>query len=285
MTKTHYAIAAIAALAAAAAPIRASAARPSPSEISVDLKLDESDYVVRERIRGVVDVRNMSPDRISVGYANSKDLLFVEVFKASDMSQLEETKRRPFVAAFRLEPNEGQKLETFLGDHYGVDEPRRYLARPVLVHAGHRFEGQYRAFDVVPGLRVATAVQMFSTRAGVRRVFDLVRWSRKGNEHLFLSAHDEGGGDRAWITTDIGPMMRMTPPTVSIMAGGEVVVIHRNGGDSFVRSEFWSLPDALDFRSRQMVADPETAAQNRVKEIYAERGGVKPADRPWWKFW
>ena len=275
---------ALAALAAFAAPDAASA-RPSPSEISVDLKLDETDYVCRERIRGVVDIKNMSPDKISVGYANSKDILFIEVFRASDMSQLEETKRRPFVSAFRVEPNEGQKLETFLGDHYGLEEPRRYLARPVLVHAGYRFEGQYRSFDIVPGMKIATAVQMFSNRAGVKRVFELVQWPRKGCGHLFLSAHDEGGGERTWVTTDVGPMMKLTKPTISIMSGGEVVVIHRNGGDSFVRSEFWSLPDALDFRTREMIADPETAAQNRVRQIYSERGGVKPADRPWWKFW
>jgi hypothetical protein len=275
---------ALIALFALAAPGKASA-RPSPSEISVDLKLDETDYVCRERIRGVVDIKNMSPDKISVGYANSKDLLFVEVFKASDMSQLEETKRRPFVSAFRVESNEGQKLETFLGDHYGLDEPRRYLARPVLVHDGYRFEGQYRAFDIVPGMKIATAVQMFSNRSGVRRVFDLLQWTRKGCIHLFLAARDEGGGDRTWMTTDIGPTMKLTKPTISIMSGGEVIVIHRNGGDSFVRSEFWSLPDALDFRSREMISDPETAAQNRVKQIYNERGGVKPADRPWWKFW
>ena len=138
-----------------------------------------------------VDIKNMSPDKISVGYANSKDLLFVEVFKASDMSQLEETKRRPFVSAFRVESNEGQKLETFLGDHYGLDEPRRYLARPILVHDGYRFEGQYRAFDIVPGMKIATAVQMFSNRSGVRRVFDLLQWTRKGCIHLFLAARDE----------------------------------------------------------------------------------------------
>jgi hypothetical protein len=282
--KRHCFAISLAALAAFAAPGRASA-RPSPSEISVDLRLDETDYVARERIRGVIDVKNMSPDKVSVGYANSADRLFVEVFRASDMSQLEESRRRPFVAAFMLKSNEGQKLESFLGDHYGLEEPRRYLARPVLVHGGSRFEGQYRSFDIVPGTKIATAVQMFSNRDSLRRIFDLVQWSRKGSMHLFLTAHDEGCGDRTWITTDIGPMMRLKNPTISIMPGGEIIVIHRNGSDSFVRSEFWSMPDALDFRSREMIADPETAAQNRVKEIYAERGGVKPADRPWWKFW
>ena len=37
-------------------------------EISVDLKLDNIDYVAGERIRAVVDVANSSPESISVGY-------------------------------------------------------------------------------------------------------------------------------------------------------------------------------------------------------------------------
>ena len=46
------------------------AAGAATSEIRVDLKLDGSDFVSGERIRGVVDVANSSPDRVSVGYAN-----------------------------------------------------------------------------------------------------------------------------------------------------------------------------------------------------------------------
>ncbi len=264
-------------------PLAAGAVGTPP--ISVDLKLDELDYVVGERVRGVVDVKNMSPDTIGVGRATSKDRLFIEVYRSSDMRELERTNERPFVAAFQLEMNEGQKLETFLADHFALSEPRRYLARPVLVHGRTRYEGQYRAFDIVPGMRVTGALQMFSNRDGLSRRFELVRWMRKGCEHLFLTARDEGTSSRKWRTTDVGAMMKLTKPTVSILPGGEVVVVHRTGPDHFIRSEFWSLPDALEFHSRELVQDPETAGQNRVQEMYNKAGGVKAAPRPWWKFW
>ena len=257
----------------------------TPSEISVDLKLDEIDYVSGERIRGVIDVKNMSPYRISVGYSNSVDRLFVEVYRSVDMSQLERTSARPFVSPFRVESNEGQKLEVFLGDRYPLREERRYLARPVLVHGGVRYEGQYRAFDVVPGLHISGALQQFANRPGLNRSFALVSWPRKGRQHLFVTAWDEGAGARKWVTTDVGPMMKITKPTVSVLPSGEVIVLHRGGPDSFIRSEFWSLPDALEFRTRELVQDPETAGQNRVQEMYKKQGGVKAADRPWWKFW
>lgn len=273
----------LAALACAA--LTWAAVAESPSEISVNLKLDEIDYLSGERVRGVIDIKNTAPEKVSVGFSNSKDRLIVEVFRASDMSQLTRIGERPFVAPFRIDANEGQKLEVLLANHYALDVPRRYLARPVLIHGGLRYEGQYRAFDIVPGIKITGALQMFSNREGLSREFTLVHWMRKGHEHIFLTAADHGGDDRPWPTYDLGALMRITRPTVSILPGGEVVVLHRTGPDHFIRSEFWSLPDALEFRTRELIQDPETAGQNRVQEMYNKAGGVKPVNRPWWKFW
>ena len=256
-----------------------------PSDISVDLKLDDISFVAGERMRGVVSLRNMSPVKLSGGGTNTQDRLFIEVFRASDYHQIEPFGSRAYVASFDLAPNEGQRLETYIGDHYELLEPRRYLARPVLVHAGQRYVGGYSAFDIVPGMKITGALQVFTNREGLSREFSLLHWSRKGKEHLFLAAVDHGSSERRWLTHDIGPMMRITKPTISIMPDGIVVVFHRNGADSFVRSEFWSLPDALEFHSRQSVLDPETAGQTRGQQMYKAAGGVKPADRPWWKFW
>lgn len=270
-------------LIAAFAPVAAFAA--TPSEITVDLKLRSGDYVSGEQIVGVVNIVNVSPETVSVGRPGSRDRFVIEVFRSADMSQMDRSVRRPFVAPFLLNPNEGQKLETRLGDHYGLRTPGRYLARPVLVHDGIRFEGQMRAFDVVPGMKVTTALQMFSNREGLRREFTLVRWSRGGRDHLFLTAQDTGPGGRRWLTTDLGELMNITKPTISVMPTGEVIVLHRVDPDHFIRSEFWSVPDDIEFHRRELLQDPETAGSQRVREIYEESGGVQPKENPWWKFW
>ena len=254
------------------------------SEIKVDLKLGGSDFVAGERIRGVVDIANPSPDKISVGYSNSEDRFFVEVFRASDLRQLPQANETPFVARFSLNSSEGQKLETFLADHYGLREPSRYLAKPVLVHGGVRYEGAMRAFDIVEGIKLTGALQLFKNRKGLQREFSVVHWPRNNTEHLFLKAADSGTSSRKWHTRDLGPILRIENPSLSVMPNGEVVVLHRLNQDQFVRSEFWSLPDALEFRVREAVRDPETAGTARVRELYKE-GGIKPKQNPWWKFW
>lgn len=254
------------------------------SEINVDLKLPGGDFIAGESIRAVVDVANSSPDTISVGYSNSADSLLIEVFRANDMHQLQHIRKSPFVAAFVIKSSEGQKLETFIGDHFSLWEPRRYLVRAVLVHRGLRYEGQLRAFDIVDGVKIGAATQLFATRPGLQREFTLVYWSRNHSEHLFITAKDSGAKLRRWTTRDLGPMLRLENPAISVMPSGEVVVLHRLTQDQFVRSEFWSLPDALEFRFREAVQDPETAGTARVRELYRE-GGIKAKSNPWWKFW
>ena len=155
----------------------------------------------------------------------------------------------------------------------------------MLVHGGLRYEGQLRAFTVVPGMKVGSALQMFKNAEGLRREFTLLSWSRRNTEHLFLAAQDEGSVSRKWTTTDLGPFMRLRKPTLSVLGTGEVIVIHSCDRDRFRRSEFWSLPDALELNKHEFVRDPETAGSERVKELYKESGGVQPVARPWWKFW
>lgn len=270
-------------IAAAALVLKVTAA--TTSEITVNLKMDNLDYIVGERVRGVIDVVNVSPDTVSIGYPESSDRLFIELFRAKSREQVEEVTDTPFVSEFELKPNEGQKLETFLSDHYALKQATRYLAKPVLVHDGMRYEGQMRAFDMVPGMRVANALQMFSNHDGLSREFNLVYWSRKGHEHLFLQANDLGISTRQWHTVDLGELMKITKPTISVMPNGEVIVLHRLDSDNFIRSEFWSVPQGIEFHRRELLQDPETAGSARVRELYEESGGVKPKEHPWWKFW
>jgi len=273
----------------------------APTEITVDLKLDASDFIAGERVRGVIDIANSSPDTIGIGGKfrvwgmegsnrvvkadyNVNDRFFIEVSRASNGSQLSQVSKTPFVANFAVECGEGQKLETFLADHYALREPSRYLAKPVLVHEGVRFEGQPRAFDIVEGVRVGSAMQMFANCKGLQREFELVYWSKARGEHLFLKAKDAGVSSRLWTTRDLGPILRLDKPTISILPSGEIIVLHRLNQDQFVRSEFWSLPNALEFRGCMAVSDPETAGTARVRELYKEKG-VAPKTNPWWKFW
>lgn len=261
----------------------AALAAPPQSEISVKLVPERREYVVGERIRAVVDIANSSADSIDVGKPGSADAFRIEVFRARDMASRDRAGNKPFVAPFLLHSSEGQKLETFIGDHFPLHDPVRYLARAVLVHAGARYESSLVSFDVVPGMTVGRAMQMFSNRPGLKRTFEIVYWMRGQREHIFLKASDAGG--RVWRTTDLGGLLRITEPKISVMPNGEVIVLHRATQNQFMRSVFWSLPDALDFRKQEPMVDPDVAGSQRMRDLYMESGGVTPVKKSWWKFW
>ena len=198
----------------------------APSEITVRLSMTYNTYVEGERIRAVVDVSNSSADVIDCRKADSPDRLLLELFRATDRHEYIKLGNRPFVAPFALLPREGQKLETFAGDHFRFDENIRYFMRAVLVHEGMRFESSLQSFDVIPGLNCGRAMQMFSRREGLKREFELVHTGRDQVEHIFLKARDSGMSSRRWVTTDLGPVLRVTRPKLSVMPSGEVIVLH-----------------------------------------------------------
>lgn len=259
-------------------------AAPPLTEITVQLKFDEQEFVVGERIRAIVDVANASADVIDARKLDSPDRLVLELWRAHDRHRYE-SGDRAFVAPFALLSGEGQKLETFFADHFPLDETTRYLARAVLVHAGMRYESSLKSFTVVPGLRLGGALQMFEGHDGLKREFELCHWGRNRVEHLFLKARDAGASSRKWQTTDLGPFLRITRPKISILPSGEVVVLHRVTQRAFVRSVFWSIPAAFEFHEHEQLVDPDMAGAERAKELYQEAGGVEPVRKSWWKFW
>ena len=256
-----------------------------PTEITVQLVMTHDVYVAGERVRAIVDVANASADVIDCRKRDAADRLFVEVFRAHDKKRYDRITDKPFVAPFALLSGEGQKLETFLADHFRFDENTRYLARAVLVHGGTRFESALKSFDMVPGLPCGNALQMFSNRDGLQRNFELVHWGRDQVEHIFLKARDGGTSTRPWRTTDLGPVLRVTPPKISVMPSGEVLVLHRATQDKFLLSTFWSLPDVLEFKKREVMSDPDVVGAERVKDFYKDTGGVEPVKKAWWRFW
>ena len=257
----------------------------APTELTVRLELSSDQYVEGERIRAVVDVANASADVIDCRTEKSKDVLAIELFRASDKYQFEKASDAPFTAGFALLSGEGQRLETFIGDHFPFHKATAYQARAVLIHDGMRFESPLKTFSVVPGMKCGGALQLFEGKDDLKREFELCHWNRDRVEHLFLKARDQGRLPRRWPTTDLGPVLRVTPPKLSVLPSGEVLVLHRATQDAFIRSEFWSIPGAFEFHLHEPMMDPDVAGAKRVREVYQESGGVEPVKKAWWKFW
>ena len=284
MKAIHFVFAA----ALAAALSARGAADPSKAHaVNVILKMTHPEYITGERIRAEVEIRNGSTSPIVVGASDSTDFVLLELFKSDARHPVERWSEQKVTVPFVLKSGEAQKFEVFFDRNYRLEKDGRYLARAVVLHDGIRYEGSLLAFSVVPGIRLSGALQMFSNRPGLRREFELLYWNRNRFEHLFLRARDKSGngGSRTWVTSDLGTLLRVTPPKISIKDNGEVTILHRASQDEFIRSDFWSLPDAFEFQEHARMVDPDVAGSERVKSLYQESSGVEPVKKAWWKFW
>ena len=279
---------AAAALALAAAAFTALAQQRSASEISVSFKPDHTEYVAGERIRGVVSVINASTETLHGNAAGAPDRLCLEAKVKSSRGEerLDAAKDVPFTVRFAIDPSHRQNFEVFADRHFPMLRETRYLIRPVLVHGGARYEGSWRSISVVPGMKLGEYVQMFSNVDGLRRDFTLVYWGRDRLEHLFLKIRDiSPAGEFYHPTRDLGPIMRVTKPTLSVSPRGEVTITRRNAQDSFARTVFWSLPDVFDHHKTESLVDPDVAGSAAVKATYKSGKPLKAKETKWWQFW
>jgi len=273
-------------LAAASMAVPVSSLQKDMAAVGVTLRMTHSEYLIGEHIRAELEIRNGSTTPIIVGAKDSTDFIFLELFKNDTKHSMERHSEAKVTVPFVLKSGEAQTFEVFFDRNYTLETEGRYLGRAVVVHDGMRYEGALRAFSLVPGMRISTALQMFSNRPELRREFELLYWSRRRTEHLFLRATDHSEkGDRMWVTSDLGTLLRQTRPKISIRDGGEVTVLHRATKDEFIRSDFWSLPDAFEFQEHARMVDPDIAGSERIKSLYEESAGVEPVKKAWWKFW
>lgn len=277
-----------AAAAFAAAAFAAGAQQRTACEISVSFKPDHTEYISGERIRGVVSVINASTEMLHGNGPGAPDLLFLEAKVKSSRGEerIDAAKGEPFTVRFAIDPSHRQNFEVFVDRHFPMLNETRYLIRPVLVHGGARYEGSWRSISVVPGMKLGEYVQMFSNVEGLRRDFTLVYWGRDRLEHLFLKIRDTTPSGKFYHRTrDLGPIMRVTKPTLSVSPRGEVTITRRNAQDSFARSVFWSLPDVFEHHKTESLVDPDVAGSAAVKATYKSGKPLKAKETKWWQFW
>jgi hypothetical protein len=261
------------------------AAGASAQQIEVSLTLAYTSYVIGEPVVVQLEAVNATRDLIDAGGPESKDEVLVEFTKGDRHNELSPYNPAPVAGVFQLKPGQTLTRKIELDKWFQLTSEGRYAVRAVVVHDGMRYESTKKSFDVVPGIALRSAVQMFVKRPDAKRLFRLVYWSRSQSERLFLRIEDDPEG-KVWDSLDLGVLLRLSEPKVDISPDGEVTVVHRATQDAFIRTVLWSLPDSVEVVERNTLLDPEISASQRVKALYGEMADDKKEEKkPWWKFW
>jgi hypothetical protein len=255
-------------------------------QVEMTLTLAYNAFIVGEPVLVQLEALNTTRDLLDIGGADSKDALIVELSRGGQYNDITPFNNDSIIGKFQLKPGQVFQQKVELDKFFPVVEEGKYIVRFVIVHDGLRYESVKKSFDVVPGIPVKDAVQMFVKRQNQKRLFKLVFWHRNQTDRLFLRIEDDPSG-KVWDSLDLGTLLRSSEAKIDISPEGEVTVVHRSTQDAFIRTVLWSLPDTVEVVERNNLIDPEISAQQRVKSLYGEMvdDGAAKEKKAWWKFW
>jgi len=252
--------------------------------VDVAVTLAASTFITGEPVLIQAKVINLT--RAPLAFKpDSQDQFFIEVTRAGQLGELAPVADKPFIKPFTLAPGATFEHALEADKWFALYDSGKYIIRAVVLLGDTRYESAQRSFDVVPGLPLKEALQMFTNKKNLQRNFKLVYWTRDRVNRLFLRIEDEPGG-LVWDTIELGMLARDGNPRLDIALNGEVTIIHRATRDSFLRTVVWSLPDSVEIAERNALVDPDISASQRVRSLYGDlEDQTQQKKSSWWKFW
>jgi hypothetical protein len=150
------------------------------------------------------------------------------------------------VGRLQILPGEQRELVVDLTQWYDVREMGRYLVRAALVVDGEYLLSEHSMLDVVRGLEILSVTRGVLGYAAMQRTYSLRYWRRDRHEFLFLTV-DENPSELNQGVFQLGRLIRVAQPRLSVDARGNVEVYHQSSSKSFVRTTLRSDGDGVRF--------------------------------------
>lgn len=259
------------------------AACRAAAQMDVDLRLGETVYILGEPIRADVRIVNRGTLPFIISSASPafrQNGFFFDVLDREREPLVPVHPRTPLIPELLLPPGETKAAAFELDEWYPMYKTGRYLITAMAHREDHRYASGQRAIDIVPGLEMKSAIQLFADRPNEQRKLALVYWVRRQAEYLFLRVTDSPG-DRVWTTLELGRLLRTTAPTIDVTPDGEIVIVHRATRDVFLRSRVRSSPAGVELLAQDSFMDPQFLQSQEAQRRLLE-GKKKKATRHWW---
>ncbi|MFZ4395972.1 MAG: hypothetical protein ACOYOU_10150 [Kiritimatiellia bacterium] len=258
------------------------------AQMSAEFTLNQSVYLVGEAIRADVCIVNHATTPFMVGSGiNRQNGLF---FQITDRRHDTLTLSQPgasMISNLLLPGGETHRAAFELDEWYPLGKTGSYIATAMVRRDDRRYESVSRAFDIVPGLEIKTAIQLFADLPDSQRKLSLVYFVRRQAEYIFLRITDTPG-DRVWSTLELGRLLRTTPPTIEVASDGLVIIVHRATQDVYLRTQVKSTVRGVELLGQEQILDRRAAEHAPVEQMPMADESQKPAPSSksswWWPF-
>ncbi len=204
--------------------------------VALSVRPEHASYVVGEPVLAEVRLENhgTQPLVISNHEAFRNNRIFFQI-RNQPHEYLPQLNQELIVTDIDLELGEASTFKVDLGEWYPLLNVGRYYLNLVLIHNERRYVSDEQVLDIVPGIEIAGLTQSLRATQGVERRFTLVYWARGEREDLFLRIIDSPD-NITWTTMCLGPIIRVTRPTIKLLDETTLSIFHQATRDSLITS-------------------------------------------------
>lgn len=226
----------------------AAAALPADAQIRIGLKLEHRTVLQFEPIRAFITVYNDSSEILSVSDEAGKEFDLRFVVEESNGTPVRQTGEAPVCRRLMILPGSNQAMMRNVTDWCRMLGLKHYRIVAEAVWRGDRYVSNPVTVNVVSGLALTEVTRVLPDYGGRIRRYGLRYWKRDQYEHLFLRVDEETGGvSMNYGVVDLGRLIRVYEPELTVDADGIVRVSHQSGRRCFTRTVFRSDHDRLRF--------------------------------------
>lgn len=255
------------------------------AQMTVDVTLNQSVYIVGEAIRADVRIVNHATTPFVVGPGGYRQNGLSFAITDGRHEVLESTQRAPMITELLLAGGAEHRAAFELDEWYPMGKTGSYIVTAHVRRDDRRYESSSRSIDIVPGLEIKTAIQLFADRPDFQRKLSLVYFMRRQSEFLFLRITDTPG-DRTWSTLELGQLLRTTPPTIEIASDGVATIVHRATRDVYVKTRVKSTAAGVELVGQEQIVDAHAAEALQAEQIRGLEEAKKNEKKShwWWPF-
>jgi hypothetical protein len=255
------------------------------AQMTVDMNLNQSVYILGEAVRADVRIVNHATTPLIVGPGGYRQNgLFFQITDGRHDTLEPSQPGTPMISDLRLPGGETYRSAFELDEWYPMGKAGSYIVTAMVRRDDRRYETTSRAIDIVPGLEIKTAIQLFADRPDFQRKLSLVYFMRRQAEFLFLRITDTPG-DRTWSTLELGKLLRTTPPTIEVTNDGVITIFHRATQDVYLKTRMKSTANGVELVGQEQIVDThsmELLQAQQIQKIAEDRN--KKQAHWWWPF-
>ncbi len=210
--------------------------------LSVQAKLTELEYVRGEDILLTVQIQNTGTSVFVVDdygeYLKNKVSLVVREAESQRLlSPVQgESALAPVATELTVPPGDMREVTVNLAQLYDLSRHGRYQVTVLLERGAETAVSRILSFSVVEGIEIISSRNAFLSDEAHSYTFTLLYWERSKRQDLFLRISDPARRNRIAAFVSLGPLVRVSDPTMTFQGTSSVTIIQQTGRDHYART-------------------------------------------------